>query len=238
MDRALYLVRVITNDVYKNLLALPPHKRFLTSTLGYMPLLEFPGVYFTLVTQNTLLLASYTLYPGDVALILSKRLLEQRNYHFNINDDCGHLSDKNTVFSWQLSRFLKNDGLVKSIDELDDDYVGNEVVFHDPVPWRYVVGVIPKYKLSEDEIPSTPFVTDAEPDMTLKPFFVHPPRNLHLVSLKFMRALASTVDPVRAQTMQTKSEIAEFLRTCTDIYYDQSKRAVLKLNSLKGHSRD
>ena len=232
-DRALYLVRVVSAGAYATLMRTPPAERVLTSTLGYMPMLEFPGVCATLVTQNTVADAAPILYPGDYILVLSCDLLRQRNYHFNINDDCGHLSDHNTVFPWQLPRFLKQNKLCSAIAQLGDDYVGNEIVFHDPIKWAHVIHVLDRHNF---KLPRRVHRSAAIPDMELCPAYVHPPRYLTHASLEFLRALVAQFAPAVARTATSKQELAQCLRAHTCDYFglckSTTKRAHLDMTAL------
>lgn len=240
-DRVLYLVRVVSAGVYAALMRVPPAERVLTSTLGYMPMLEFPGVCATLVTQNTVAHAPPTLYPGDYILLLSGALLCQHNWHLNINDDCGHMSDRNTVFPWQLERFLRRDGLRAAAARLRDDFIGNEVVFHDPLPWSQVVRVLDRHNF---RLPRHALCAHTPPDTSLRPAYVHPPRYLAQASVGFLRALVAQFAPGVAQTARSKQELAQYLRAHTDKYLQphqqhqqhhqqQAKRARLDLTALQ-----
>jgi hypothetical protein len=224
MDEALYLVRVVKREAYEKLLRVPARRRVLTSTLGYAPDVEFPGVCTTPVTRNTRSVASRTLYPGDIAMILSRRLLEQRNYHLNIDDDWGCLSAKNTVFPWQVRGMLRRNELIQRIVARGDCFAGTEVVFHDPIPWSFVVTALDRTDPSF-RLPYEPLETDAEPDKTLRPFYVHPPRCPEYEPLPFLRALAATVDPWWASTPGLHCDLAaEFLAYYTDAYHPQQER--------------
>jgi len=212
MDEALYLVRVIKRDVYDKLLAQPPHERVLTSTKGYAPEVEFPGVCTTLITKNTLDCAYQQLYPGDVVLFLSRRLLEQRNYHLNIDDNWGCISEWNTVYPWQLTRFLKRNGLAKAMREFED-HMGNEVVFHDLIPWSMVCYSRPRIVLANpDTWPSWPLFTAAQPDMCKQPFFLHSLIDITEASLQHLKAVAALVNPEVADSCEFRHLLHNYIQ--------------------------
>ena len=55
---------------------------------------QYPGVYFSIVTKKNI--NKIQLFPGKQILLFSKKLLEQKNYHINIKDYNGIISEKNT----------------------------------------------------------------------------------------------------------------------------------------------
>lgn len=137
-DRILYLVRVISRKCFDELMNVPSAERQLTSTLGYMPTHEFPGVCATLVTEQTVQSAKETLYTGSVLLFLDARLLKDRtDYHFNVSDQNGFIGI-DTLYPWDLHTFIESGRLPKAIEKCGDDFFGNEVVFHNPIPWSSV----------------------------------------------------------------------------------------------------
>jgi len=128
---------------------------------------EFPGAYFSLVTKHNL--KKLNLFPGKFALFFSVRLLEQHNWHFNLSDQNGMISEFNTYYPWNLDKALQK---IKGVDT-------NEVVFHDPVPMKYCVQILEKpvtYVPGNNEgfLPQHQLVNDVPPDMSKKPFYVYP----------------------------------------------------------------
>jgi hypothetical protein len=114
---------------------------------------QFPGVYFTLVTKHNL--HEIDLYPGNDCLVFSRRLLEQKNYHVNLRDYNGFITEKNTLYPWNL-----NDAVIGPT---------NEIVFHHPVPLSYMCMV-----LDGCDLPVTPVENEVEPDMSKEPFHCYP----------------------------------------------------------------
>ena len=104
---------------------------------------HFPGVYFTLITKNNLKTEDLYGYQGDI-LIFSKKLLEQENYHINIRDYNGFINEENTYFPWNLNKAVKK---IRKIAKHKEFYTGNEVIFHDNIPMKYLCMVIKKISL-------------------------------------------------------------------------------------------
>jgi hypothetical protein len=135
---------------------IPCHERELTSSLGYMPDHQFPGVYASIVTENTLQSAAETLYPGEWMLFLDARLLKDRkDYHFNVSDQNGYIGI-DTLYPWDLYSFVESGQLVKAIDKCGDDFFGNEVVFHNPIPWSSVCKIKRKKHKTDYDVPTLP----------------------------------------------------------------------------------
>ena len=131
---------------------------------------QFPGVYFTLVTKKNI--DKIPLLPDrDKVLIFSKKLLEQQNYHINLKDYNGYISEENTYFPWNI------DEAIKKIDE-DEGDVGNEVVFHDPVSMKYLCSTIENFDTSNVStnvlLPHVPIENSVEPDLEKEPFYCFP----------------------------------------------------------------
>jgi hypothetical protein len=119
---------------------------------------QFPGVYFTLVTKSNL--SNIDLYPGNDCLVFSRKLLKQKNYHVNIRDYNGFITEINTLYPGDLSTSLLQVGPM------------NEVVFHHPVPLSYLCMVLDGCDVGD--LPVTPIENEVEPDMTKEPFHCYP----------------------------------------------------------------
>jgi hypothetical protein len=133
---------------------------------------QFPGAFFTLVTKKNI--DKIHLYPDSpTTLIFSKKLLEQNNYHINVRDYNGFITEENTYFPFNL------DEAVKKIDENDGNMgIENEVVFHDPVSMKYLCSSIenktPEEIPTNVYLPHIPIENKVEPDLTKEPFFCFP----------------------------------------------------------------
>lgn len=131
---------------------------------------EFPGAYFSLVTEDNL--KKLNIYFGKFALFFSARLLEQKNWHLNLGDQNGMISEFNTYYPWNLDEALEK---IKKNSGIDL----NEVVFHDPVPMKYCVHIVEKpadfAPGNKDKfLPQHRLVNDVPPDMSKQPFYVYP----------------------------------------------------------------
>ena len=99
---------------------------------------QFPGVYLTLITKYNI--DSERLFPGKYILIFSYELLKQKNYHINIRDYNGNITETNTYYPWNLNRAVQE---IKNIQndekkKYDTIWQSNEVVFHDPISMKYL----------------------------------------------------------------------------------------------------
>ena len=66
---------------------------------------QFPGVYLTLITKYNI--DSERLFPGKYVLIFSYELLKQKNYHINIRDYNGYITETNTYYPWNLNNAVQ-----------------------------------------------------------------------------------------------------------------------------------
>lgn len=124
---------------------------------------EFPGVYMSLITSDNI--KKIKLYYGKYALFFSIKLLEQRNWHLNIKDHNGFVSEFNTFFPWNLDKGLE------AMKKQKFDH--NEVVFHDPIPMKYLCKIEDNEEV-EGFFPTERLVNDEEPDLTKDPYYVFP----------------------------------------------------------------
>lgn len=164
MDDILYLVHVVPNEEIlhkiKSYGALKRNGKFDD---------QFPGVYFTLVTKQTLGIVRL-FFPAKFILLFSRKLLQQKNYHFNYFDFNGIITKK-TLFPWNM----KN---LQQTFLLDKTNHGNEVVFHDDVSLDYLCQMIevPKddvLKHTRTLLPDKPLENVTLPDPTKLPFVLY-----------------------------------------------------------------
>lgn len=91
---------------------------------------DFPGVYMHLVDDLDKFTRS-SLCDNTVILIFPLELLQQHNWHFNINDRCGSIG-YDTYFPETFEQSPHIDDIHKYYTE--DKYIGNELIFHHSVP--------------------------------------------------------------------------------------------------------
>lgn len=102
---------------------------------------EFPGAYFTLVHKyNFDEVEIGGNQQNNYIIIISKEILKQKNYHYNIRDYNGFIHETNTYFPWNLDKGIK----VKT------KFRENEIVFHDPVSLEYAIDIYKFVKGPED----------------------------------------------------------------------------------------
>lgn len=132
---------------------------------------QYPGSYLTIITKQNI--NKVQLYPDNMQiLIYSKKLLEQKNYHINIRDYNGYISENNTYFPWNLK------DAIKKINKNNE--IGNEVIFHDPIDNSYLCLVIQTIAWHFDItkynqlLPRMSIESSSEPDMSFEPFYCYP----------------------------------------------------------------
>ena len=134
---------------------------------------QFPGVYLSVITKENI--NEEYIYPGKYIIILSKKLLLQKNYHINITDYNGIISEKNTYFPWNVDKFISESTHLLSSDKRPQ----SEVVFHDNIDMNYCCGIISVVKKDtaikiNHFLPNISIENEEEPDMTKQPFFCYP----------------------------------------------------------------
>lgn len=134
---------------------------------------QFPGVYLSIITKDNI--NKEYIFPGKYIIILSKKLLLQKNYHINLTDYNGIVSEKNTYFPWNLHKLMsKNSHLL-----LSEKQSQNEVVFHDNIDMKYCCGIISILKKDtnikiNNFLPKIEIENEEDPDMTKQPFLCYP----------------------------------------------------------------
>lgn len=134
---------------------------------------QFPGVYLSIITKDNI--NKEYIFPGKYIIILSKKLLLQKNYHINLTDYNGIVSEKNTYFPWNLHKFMsKNRHLL-----LSEKQSQTEVVFHDNIDMKYCCGIISILKKDtnikiNNFLPKIEIENEEDPDMTKQPFLCYP----------------------------------------------------------------
>jgi hypothetical protein len=97
---------------------------------------QFPGVFFSLITKDNF--ESELLFDKKYYLLFSVELLKQKNYHINIRDMNGIISEHNTLFYWQLNEAVNR---IKTDIKINKKTM-NEVVFHDNISMKHLCCVI------------------------------------------------------------------------------------------------
>ena len=131
---------------------------------------QFPGVYFTIITKENI--HKMELFPGKHLLLFSRRLLLQHNYHINLRDYNGNISENNTYFPWNLEDAVHQINIHKH-------RIGNEAVFHDPISMEYLcihTHIVIQIPLNMNNLflPNFFIENQVEPDMTKVPFYCYP----------------------------------------------------------------
>ena len=133
---------------------------------------QHPGSYFSLITRDNRL--TEKLFPATECLLFSRNLLKQTNYHVNMCDNNGFITEGNTFFPWNLrgavDKIRENAGL-----PLDEDRVNyhrmNEVVIHAAVPMDYLCLDMQTMFYSNEFLPEYPIENEVTPNMSLSPSY-------------------------------------------------------------------
>lgn len=175
-NRPLYLLHSTTKDAWEKI----KQSGYINpSSFSYYD--QFPGVFVTLVTESTLedefdnLFYQEDNQSNSVFLVLGVQLLNQQNYHFNLNDNNGDITD-DTYYPWNMKNAYED--LPKAIDFFKNTpgerYFGNELVFHDPIPVSFVAHVMegdkPTY-LFEQVYAKDSQGNVLEPNLSLLPYY-------------------------------------------------------------------
>ncbi len=233
MDKILYLIHSTNNDSYNTWSELKPSKFEDYNN-------QFPGVYLSLITKDNV--RKENLYYSKNMLIFSKKLLEQNNYHINIEDYNGFINEKNTYFPWNLDKVVK-------IIKKNKNNIGNEVVFHDPIPMKYLCAVInsseinfeilDKYNTTSKKIilPAYELYNCEPPDMSKLPFFCHPLEDnytgynkTNLSSEKFYKKMAILCNVDKNQPRE--KIIKDITEKIEDLYYNRNKQKLEEFKQL------
>jgi len=205
---------------------------------------QYPGVYFTLITKDNIKTEDLYYYTDDI-LIFSKKLLEQENYHINIRDYNGFINEKNTYFPWNLDKAVKK---IKQVSKKGYE-IGNEVVFHDAVPMKYLcmkiniksidnnIAIKNKTKLSNIILPHFEIYNQEEPDKTLIPFYCVPLEDNYTGIGKFKLSSNNFYEKMAIlcnvnQEQPRKKIIEDIKKKMKELYEDRKKQKVDKFKLL------
>ncbi len=125
---------------------------------------QFPGVYFSLITKYNI--DSEIIFPGKYILIFSKNLLYQKNYHINLTDYNGILTENNTYYPWSLNKFVN----INKNTCISGKRTMNEIIFHDNITMKYCC----KINMTIKNLPRMSIENEEPPDITKLPFFCFP----------------------------------------------------------------
>ena len=96
-------------------------------------------LYFSLITKYNRL--TEKLFPGTECLLFSRNLLKQINYHINICDNNGFITEGNTFFPWNIEYALekiRENANLPINEEVVNYHRMNEVIIHDDVLMDYL----------------------------------------------------------------------------------------------------
>jgi len=133
---------------------------------------QHPGSYFSLITKDNRLTEKF--FPAIDCLIFSRNLLKQINYHINMCDNNGFMTEGNTFFPWNLKAAVEKirENSFLPLDEENVNYHRmNEVVIHDAVPMEYLCLDMQTQFYSNDFLPEYPIENEVKPNMSLLPFY-------------------------------------------------------------------
>jgi hypothetical protein len=125
---------------------------------------QFPGVYLSVITKYNI--DREIIFPGKYVLIFSKKLLYQNNYHINLKDYNGIITENNTYYPWSLSKFIN----INKNMCISGKSSMNEIIFHDNIDMKYCCSIT----MQITNLPRVSIENKEQPDMTKLPFFCFP----------------------------------------------------------------
>ncbi len=137
---------------------------------------QHPGSYFSLITKDNRL--TEKLFPATECLVFSRNLLKQINYHINMCDNNGFITEGNTFFPWSLQEAVEKirENTALPLEEENVNYHRmNEVVFHDPIPMDYLCLELETQFFLNDFLPEQPIENNVKPNLSLLPFYCFAP---------------------------------------------------------------
>lgn len=158
MEKILYLVHTTNNNPenYTELRAAPTDLDD-----------QFPGVYLSLITTDNVNIEN--IFPGRFVMLFSPNLLQQKNYHINIRDYNGFISESNTYYPWNLEKAINR---IESYSKNSTSkWQSNEIVFHDNISMKYLCNILKRTK--SFTLPETRCINQEPPDLTKLPFYVY-----------------------------------------------------------------
>jgi hypothetical protein len=185
----LYYLLHATNEDYTNFDKLKPG-----GTSDYELRDQYPGVYFSLITSDNF--ETEVLFNKKYYLLFSLELLKQKNFHINIKDTNGIISEFNTFFYWQL-----NEAIDKiNMDSRTNKKTMNEVVFHDSINMKHLCKVIEN--TFETNLPKLEMRNDTPIDTSLLPCYcyyndslytgINPPQKSSIEWINMMNLVCDT----------------------------------------------
>jgi hypothetical protein len=194
---------------------------------SYPNSIKFPGVYMSLITKDNIY---QDIYPdAKYYLLFSVRLLEQINYHINISNANGAITEFNTYFPFNLKeavKIIKN----KNLNNM------NEVIFHDKIDMKYCCKIIERH-LNDDikqMLPREQLSNNENPDKTLIPFYCFNNEDLYdskkSSTPKWLIMLAKVaMIYIDTNITLTSNEIILLIRQKTDFIYNNRSYQNLEL---------
>jgi len=190
---------------------------------------QYPGCYFTLITKYNRL--TEELFPGKYCLIFSRNLLKQLNYHINICDNNGFITEENTLFPWNLKKTvdkIKLNTNIPASKEKINYHLMNEVVFHDPISMKYLCLDIPINFFSNKFLPDYCINNKIKPDNSLLPYYYFTKQeknSKYNCSINFLRKIAEVFS---IDTNLSKDEIID--KIIEKSSYFKENRHLLNIN--------
>jgi len=193
---------------------------------------QVPGIYLSIITKDNI--DKEFIFPGKYIIILSKKLLLQKNYHINLVDYNGIVSEKNTYFPWNLDKFIS-----KSKHLLSETRPQSEVVFHDNIDMKYCCSIISILKKDQNIkinnfLPKISIENEEEPDMTKQPFFCYPFEDIYTgsnplpkSSNKWFEMMSKVCKVNIDKTHNTPEDISEMIKAkAYDLYNNRGEQNI------------
>lgn len=111
---------------------------------------EFPGIYLSFISQTEF--GKKVRYWNKIMLVFSNKLLKQKNYHANIMDINGLISEGITYFPHNIKDLPKLNDVEEYYNKHYNSYSVNEIVFHDKININLVCEIWCNNKATYEEV--------------------------------------------------------------------------------------
>lgn len=187
---------------------------------------QFPGIYFSVITKDNI--DTERIYSGKYILIFSKNLLLQKNYHINLVDYNGIITEKNTYYPWMLNNFIleiKNLCVAKKVTM-------NEIIFHDNINMKHCCSINIRNGIDDDYLlPKIQFENNELPDMTKIPFYCFPFEHIYTgcnplpkSSIEWYNVMSKLTDTT--DTTDTTDIINKIKKNAEYLYHNRNKQNI------------
>lgn len=187
---------------------------------------QYPGIFCSIITKHNIDVEH--VFNAKYIIILSKKLLFQRNYHLNVMDYNGIIMEHNTYYPWDLDNYLNKIKLLAS----GEKRLANEIVFHDNIDMKYCCSIIGIHKRQQgikinNFLPRIPIMNEEEPDLSKSPFFCYPFEDIYTgsyplqkSSIKWYNMMSKTCNIPVVSTHNTRNKMITQIKNKAEYLYN------------------